>query len=372
MLIRSNTFHIHPNFHAGSLKNLGWLKILSAGPLQSFVVDDPAQLPATANDGWRPLARRSLGLLSALALISIVAWRWGLGGPASTLRWRAPGACVEVYRVEIDEQFRGPEVAAQLGRPEAHERWLLALAGDPRIAGGVRAVLEPETPESSSTPWPSSASSSAPRFRTGWWSAREVGPAAPDLACRAASWDTYEDILATAWPVLPAHPVRRGDRWIGADVEGRCHETVCIDLDGPPSGGIRGPHTHTPIDTPTDPGPCVAEPMLEELTWIESDHGQVRARITGSWTDGRVGAKTGILTSRTVEWVAGRPRWAEQTVEQRWVGVTRYTRLEAVDECGGRSFFMFAVQRGARVQSGQIAAIRARLRAGPPLDPRPL
>ena len=128
---------------------------------------------------------------------------------AVDLRWRAPGSCIEVYRLRVDEQYRHEGVALFLGRQEEHRSWLLALEGDPeqtREISLVRAMLAPENggpPEGVARPDQPlvedddvDASDEQPRFRSAWWGPRSVGPAAPDFACRRRTWDPFEDALA--------------------------------------------------------------------------------------------------------------------------------------------------------------------------------
>src|SRR5690606_5446785 len=49
---------------------------------------------------------------------------------ADALSWRAPGECVEVYRLRIDEHHRDASVATFIGREEQHATHHLALAED--------------------------------------------------------------------------------------------------------------------------------------------------------------------------------------------------------------------------------------------------
>lgn len=254
-----------------------------------------------------------------LASVAVVGWYAG-GRDQVVLRWTPPGACVEVYRVEIDETFRDPRVAAIQGRGEEHSRWLFALTGSDR----VMAMLAPAGDLD--------LDADEVRVRELWWSEREFGPAAPDVVCRASTWDRFEDLVALAWPVLPAHPVRPGDSWLGADVEGRCHLTTCVDDE-------TGRFDHA--------RPCRAAPMRETL--VDPDH------VHGEWTDGATGDEIGILTSRLVELDAGRPVRVDVRVVQRWQGVVRELHLQAIDDCRGRS-----LDPDSR---GQVEAIRARLRA---------
>src|SRR5690606_27319131 len=139
------------------------------------------------------------------------------------LRWRAPGECVEVYRFRVDEYYRDASVETFVGRPEEHATHHLALAHDPTRAPGdrLRPVIGMLTRADAEV-----------RVRELWWSEIEVGPSAPDFACRRRSWDLLEDALALGWPKLPGTTTHVGERWTGARVEGRCHETVCLDAEG--------------------------------------------------------------------------------------------------------------------------------------------
>ena len=114
---------------------------------------------------------------------------------SADLRWRAPGSCVEVYRVRIDEEFRDASVAIFVGREEDHSSWLLALgrAGTRTLGVLAREDLDDEV-----------------RVRELSWSASAIGPAAPDFACRRRSWDPIEDALAPRLAELAGRSHARG------------------------------------------------------------------------------------------------------------------------------------------------------------------
>jgi hypothetical protein len=303
--------------------------------------------------GCRPVQARAALVLSValLGLGSIGAWRWwvgpwraaqtnsrapaqveqreavaaqlaGLGVQASFgvgavepehLRWRAPGDCVEVYAVRVDERHRDPGVAVFLGRAEEHTSWVLALAADPRrrSPGAVLGVL---TVEGEAEP---------PRVRELWWGPAEVGPQAPDWACRRRSWDPMEDALALAWPRLPdtGRALWVGERWQGMAVEGRCHETVCLD-----------PQASFAAASETE---CRARPWAEQLAGVQGG----MALIQGDWDDGHDPARgeIGVLTSRVAVIDEGRPLYVRAVIEQRWAGVRRELSLVRLDPCGERS-----------------------------------
>jgi hypothetical protein len=221
---------------------------------------------------------------------------------SAELRWRPPGECVEVYRVRIDEHFRDAMVARFVGREEEHSSWLLALGrrGQQRLGVLVREDADDDI-----------------RERELVWSATEIGPAAPDFACRRRSWDPIEDALALGWPSLPGGSVRVGDAWIGASVEGRCHETVCANEQGKFEHDRR----------------CRARPWHEQLAGAGNDV----ALILSSWDDGHELEQGGISTTRTSLIHEGRPLWVSASVEHRWSGVSRSLELIRVDDCSGIS-----------------------------------
>jgi hypothetical protein len=221
---------------------------------------------------------------------------------SAELRWRAPGECVEVYRVRIEERFRDASVARFVGREEEHSSWLLALG---RRERQTLAVLVREHAEQDV------------RERQLAWSASEVGPAAPDFACRRRSWDPIEDALALGWPKLPDARVRVGEAWIGSSVEGRCHETVCANEQG------RFEHDRR----------CRARPWNERLAGA----GDGVALIHSDWDDGHELGQIGIETTRSSVIHAGRPLHVSAEVEHRWSGVHRSLELIRIDDCDDRS-----------------------------------
>jgi len=243
---------------------------------------------------------------------------------ANELRWRAPGGCVEVYRVRVDERYRDPGVAIFLGRAEDHASWVLALGEEP--GRGVRGVLTAGTGASPPT---------EARVRELWWGALEVGPRAPDWTCRRQTWDPLEDALALGWPRLPGAGLWVGQRWQGAAVEGRCHETVCVSPEGQFGTGL----------------PCRARAWREQLAGVDGG----LALIRGDWDDGHDPAQSeiGILTSRVLVIDEGRPLYVRAVIDQRWVGVRRELTLERIDDCGGRSLAIDA-------DAGAVADTRAR------------
>jgi hypothetical protein len=229
---------------------------------------------------------------------------------AEALSWRAPSECVEVYRVRIDEHHRDSSVAVFIGREEEHATHYLVLARDPsgRAHAGLTPVLGVLLVDGE-----------APRERDLWWSASSVGPSAPDFACRRRSWDPLEDALALGWPRLPGVRTRVGERWLGAGVEGRCHETVCLDPDGSFGHAV----------------PCRARPWTEQLAGVEKN----LTLILGEWDDGHdpVRSEIGILTSREIVIDEGRPLYVRAVIDQRWAGVRRELSLVRLDDCGARS-----------------------------------
>ncbi|MFO7565415.1 MAG: hypothetical protein R6X02_22430 [Enhygromyxa sp.] len=254
---------------------------------------------------------------------------------ADTLRWRAPGECVEVYRVRIDERHRDEGVALFLGRDEEHATLHLALVADPTRAG-----REGPSPALGLL----IAADEEPRLRELWWGERVVGPSAPDFACRRRSWDPLEDALALGWPRLPGARVPVGERWRGAAVEGRCHETVCVEPDGSFGHAV----------------PCRAPPWTERLAGAQGD----LALILGDWNDGHDPARPeiGILTSRELVLDEGRPLYLRAVIDQRWAGVRRELSLVRIDDCGRRSLATPADRPRVDETRARLAdQIRARL-----------
>jgi hypothetical protein len=257
-----------------------------------------------------------------LALIGVGRWWWqpraGTDEGPHTLRWDLSGACTQVYAFTVDESFAHESVGLFLGRPEEHSRWLLAVGPHPQLEGRLAALLVPEQSTSDE--------SDQPRLRELFTSpeSRELGPAAPDFACRSRSWDPLEDALALGWPELPAAPVRPGDHWRGQVVGGRCHETPCLDARGE-----------------FDPGrSCQARPWDEGLVgWHEATGaGPAIAVLRSTWDDGHEDETSnydqlGILTQRELTIAEGRPLLARVEIWHRWTGVVRQLELRALDEC---------------------------------------
>lgn len=242
-----------------------------------------------------------------------------LDARSATLRWQPPSECIEVYRVRVDERFRDASVARFVGREEEHSSWLLALGrrGSRQLGVLVREDAVEDV-----------------RERELSWSATEVGPAAPDFACRRRSWDPIEDALALGWPRLPGARVRVGETWIGASVEGRCHETVCANEHGKFEHDRR----------------CRARPWHEQLAGA----GDGVALIRSDWDDGHALDQAGIFTTRTSLIHDGRPLWVSANVEHRWSGVSRSLELIRIDDCSARSL------AGAH-DDAPVAQVRAQL-----------
>jgi hypothetical protein len=295
--------------------------------------------------------RRRSTLVQAAALVvvgSICAWRWwlapsraaerdaaapelieaheraesvlgvALDDRSAELEWRAPGECVEVYRVRIDETFRDASVAAFVGRDEEHSSWLLALGrrGEQPIGVLVREDAD-----------------EAVRVRELSFGEAQVGPAAPDFACRRRGWDPIEDALALGWPKLPGARVRVGEAWLGAAVEGRCHETVCASEQGKFEHDRR----------------CRARPWRERLAGA----GENLAVIVSAWDDAHE-PPVGVLTSRTAVIHEGRPLQVSASVEHRWSGVHRDLSLTRLDDCGRMS--LAASEDAAAVEQARALA----------------
>jgi hypothetical protein len=242
-----------------------------------------------------------------------------------TLRWDTSGDCTQVYAFTIDESHANESVALFLGQPEEHSRWLLGIGPHPMHEDRLAAMLVPD-PEPPGDDEPT-------RLRELFIApdARELGPAAPDFACRSRRWDPLEDALALGWPKLPANPVRAGDRWIGQVVGGRCHETPCLDATGQ-------------FDRARS---CQARPWQEQLVgWLEPEIAVIRS----SWDDGQQAESAarrrmaesaeptnsldfGILTWRELAMAEGRPVLARAEIWHRWTGVVRTLELRALEQC---------------------------------------
>jgi hypothetical protein len=277
--------------------------------------------------------------LAIVTLALLGAWRWWLAprsvAAAEVLSWQPPSECIEVYRVRVDDRHRDQSVTVFVGHEEEHASYYLALARDPARTRtselapvlGVLTVADHE-----------------PRVRELWWGTRAVGPSAPDFACRRRSWDPLEDTLALGWPRLPGVQTRVGEHFLGAPVEGRCHETVCLDPDGNFGHSI----------------PCRARPWSERLVSAQGEF----SVLVGDWDDGHDPARPelGILTSRTAVLDEGRPLYVRAVIEQRWAGVRRELSLARLDDCGARSLATPADRTHVDETRAQLsAAIRARL-----------
>jgi hypothetical protein len=252
------------------------------------------------------------------------------------LRWQLSGSCTQVYAFTIDESFADESVAVFLARAEEHSRWLLAIGPHPQLEGRLAALLVPDDP----------SEPEQPRLRELFSSpeSRELGPAAPDFACRNRTWDPIEDALALGWPELPDAPVRAGTRWHGQVVGGRCHETTCLD------GAGQFDHARS----------CQARPWTEQLVgWLRpAAGGPAMAVLRSSWDDGHEdetseAGEFGILTSRELTIAEGRPVLAQAEIWHRWTGVVRRLELRALDECAP----------GAADLAETIARVRASLPA---------
>jgi hypothetical protein len=236
------------------------------------------------------------------------------------LRWRAPDRCVEVYRLSIDEEHRDSMVTRFVGREPERSSWLLALGQRGRQTVGVL-VREDATDDV--------------RERELTWSTTEVGPAAPDFACRRRSWDPIEDALALGWPKLPGARVRVGESWIGASVEGRCHETVCANEQG------RFDHDRR----------CRARPWHEEL----AGSGNGVALIVSDWDDGHELDEIGVLTQRNSLIHEGRPLRVVASIQHSWSGVDRTLELTRIDDCSSLSL-------ASADDEAAVAEVRAELK----------
>ncbi|MFV8750531.1 hypothetical protein ACNOYE_08255 [Nannocystaceae bacterium ST9] len=227
-----------------------------------------------------------------------------------TLRWQV-GACTQVYALTIDESFADESVGVFLGRGEEHSRWRLTIGPQPRSRSGLDRATASLVSETDADDEPERRELFVDP------EGRSLGPAAPDFACRARGWDPLEDALALGWPRLPDAAVRPGDRWTGALVGGRCHETPCLDEQGQ-------------FDRARS---CQAQPWSEQLAgWIEIAGELEVAVLRSRWDDGHSG-ELGIVSTRELAIAEGRPLLAQVEVEHRWTGVIRRLELRAIGQC---------------------------------------
>lgn len=296
----------------------------------------PRELAAAESETAKLVEQRR-ATIETLAEFGIAVELEDRAATAEVLAWRAPGECVEIYRMRVDERHRDPSVASFVGREEQHGSYYLAIAG---LRSDTRSDLRSDRPAPALGVL--TVAGEEPRVRELWWGPHAVGPSAPDFACRRRSWDPFEDALALGWPRLPGARTFVGARWQGAEVGGRCHETVCLDPDGSFAHAI----------------PCRARPWAEQLIGAEA----TLALILGDWDDGHDPARLelGIFTSREIVIDEGRPLYVRAVIEQRWAGVRRELSLVRLDDCGARSLATLADQRGMDETRARLAAaIRA-------------
>ena len=200
----------------------------------------------------KPRSRRVLwGAASTNAMLLVVlGLRWAYGPAGSPehgvrLRWRPP---------PIDGGWKY-EVVRDGDTDGARRFVLFATSGDD---GPWRGTVRIATADGRSVERTVSSDGS------------ELGPAAPDAACRVDPVDPLEHALALGWPRLPVAPVSPGMAWTGQGPEGLCQQFACFS----PSGGMTEQ-------------PCVASPW--ELSLAEL--GQDEARVVGTWRDGSAGAR---------------------------------------------------------------------------------
>jgi hypothetical protein len=292
-------------------------------------------LVALARWWWQPRAAEAASSRGATLedmALTLDAQRLADPGP-QTLRWDLSGACTQVYSLTIDESFADVSVMNFLGRNEEHSSWFMAVGPHPRIEGRLAVLLvDRATPEAEV------------RLRELFTSpeSHELGPAAPDFACRNRSWDLVEDALALGWPELPVAPVRAGDGWRGQVVGGRCHETPCLDGEG------QFDHARS----------CQARPWQEQLVgWLDpAGKGPAIAVLTSSWDDGHEAdpsnvGQFGIYSWRELAIAEGRPLFVRAEILHRWTGVMRRLELRAIGECA---------------PGGDLAETLARVRASLP------
>ncbi|HVH99734.1 MAG TPA: hypothetical protein VM869_13525 [Enhygromyxa sp.] len=294
----------------------------------------PRQVAAAERERGESVELRR-ATIATLAELGIPAQLDERAATAEQLAWRAPGECIEVYRMRVDERHRDESVAVFIGREEEHASYYFALA-----RASARARAEQADPVIGVL----TVEGEAPRVRELWWGAEQVGPSAPDFACRRRSWDPFEDALALGWPRLPAARTWVGARWRGATVGGRCHETPCLDPDGSFGHAL----------------PCRARPWAEQLIGAGED----LALILGEWDDGHDPARPelGVFTSRELVLDHNRPLYVRAVIEQRWAGVRRELSLVRLDDCSARSL----ATPGDRIRVEETRAeleqaIRARL-----------
>lgn len=275
---------------------------------------------------WLPLRAAQRGA-EAPALVEAREWASALGPRelstrgATSLRWQPAGACVEVYRLTI----------ATDDQPALTEAYLALTGEGPRMQATLIDAMAVDGPSHPAAVDASTTTASSTRRRTLHASPFAVGPAAPDLACRLRAWDRLEDLVALAWPKLPARAVRVGEAWTGAAVEGRCARALCPE--------------------PAAPGwSCRPWPWRERLAGRADDRADDLALVVSDWDDGH---PEGVRSRREVLVAGGRPVAVRLRTEQPGQG-RRQLELRAIDECRGRAL--------APGDAEPLAHVRARLR----------
>jgi hypothetical protein len=272
--------------------------------------------------------------------VEIDAWLEGLDlqttvvlDEPTRLAYVPPTDCVEVYAVTVTEQMadevarfynRRPEVSDAVLSIGRHERPQAGTDPDGRVVTRVLTNMNSDDigvrPHASTEPTPMN------QRRDAFSSARGLGPAAPDAACRNRSWDPIEDALALGWPWLDPRKLQVGDSWTGARVEGRCNETACLTADG-----VAGPKAHERA--------CVTASWNERLVALVDVGWHRFAAVESTWRDREdlEEIEGGTLTTRSalISTDSGRLARARVVVEHRWSGIRREVRIDSIDACPG-------------------------------------
>lgn len=193
------------------------------------------------------------------------------------------------------------------------------------------------------------------RLRTLDFAPAQIGPGAPDAACRDQTYDPFEDFVSFAFVRLdpeakrasswPGHPVR-GDGRTCAAPDSCCAALTC--------GPVR--------DVEPNAAGCQLGRWLEERVAGAARPGLVRLHST--WSNGLDG-ELGASAERFVDFDAhsGRTLSARIEIHPRGASRVRHVQIVALDRCDG-------IQPLAKPEPRAAAWFDAQL-AGSPAKPQP-